>query len=89
MSSASSSISVKSDKSSSKKSGSTLQKIAQKKEQLRLYPRIKKIERIATHLPCEVHVPMFIDYLPLELGQSVYMGVCCSYSLVPSLIDFP
>ncbi len=42
------------DKGSSKKSGSTLQKIAQKKEQLRLYPRIKKIERIATHLGCQV-----------------------------------
>ena len=40
--------------SSSRKGGSTLQKIAQKKEQLKLYPRIKKVERIATHLHCEV-----------------------------------
>ena len=39
---------------SSRKGGSTLQKIAQKKEQLKLYPRIKKVERIATHLHCEV-----------------------------------
>lgn len=42
--------------SSSRKSGSTLQKIAQKKEQLRHYPKIKKIERIATHLHCEVNL---------------------------------
>lgn len=38
----------------SRRGGSTLQKIAQKKEQMRQYPRIKKLERIATHLRCEV-----------------------------------
>lgn len=55
-SSSSMSYGSKADRGSSKKSGSTLQKIALKKEQLRLYPRIKKIERIATHLGCEVSV---------------------------------
>ena len=40
--------------SASRRGGSTLQKIAQKKEQLKLYPRIKKIEKVATHLACEV-----------------------------------
>ena len=45
---------------SSRKSGSTLQKIAQKKEQLRHYPRIKKLERIATHLHCKVRNFLFI-----------------------------
>ena len=43
----------------SRKGASTLQKIAQKKEQLRNYPRIKKIERIATHLHCEVSFSFF------------------------------
>ena len=40
--------------SAARRGSSTLQKIAQKKEQLKLYPRIKKLERIATHLACEV-----------------------------------
>lgn len=42
--------------SGSRRGGSTLQKIAQKKEQLKLFPRVKKIERIATHLGCQVCV---------------------------------
>lgn len=41
-------------KGPSRRGGSTLQKIAQKKEQLKLYPRMKKIERIATHQICQV-----------------------------------
>lgn len=45
---------IRHERSSTRKSGSTLQKIAQKKEQLRHYPRVKKLERIATHLHCEV-----------------------------------
>ncbi|KAL5496772.1 hypothetical protein EMCRGX_G013130 [Ephydatia muelleri] len=40
-------------KGPSRRGGSTLQKIAQKKEQLKLYPRMKKIERIATHQICQ------------------------------------
>lgn len=47
---------IRHERGSSRKSGSTLQKIAQKKEQLRHYPRIKKLERIATHLRCEVRL---------------------------------
>jgi histone acetyltransferase len=39
--------------SGSRRGGSTLEKIAQKKEQLKLFPRVKKIERIATHLGCQ------------------------------------
>ena len=42
--------------SGSRRGGSTLQKIAQKKEQLKLFPRVKKIERIATHLGCQVGI---------------------------------
>ena len=40
--------------SSSRRGGSMLQKIALKKEQLKLYPRMKKIERIGTKLACQV-----------------------------------
>ena len=40
--------------SSSRRSGSTLQKIAQKKEQLKQLPRMKKIERVCVHLSCQV-----------------------------------
>ena len=47
---------IRHERGQTRKSGSTLQKIAQKKEQLRHYPRIKKIERIATHLRCEVSI---------------------------------
>lgn len=46
----------KHERGATRKSGSALQKIAQKKEQLKLYPKIKKIERIATHLHCEVNI---------------------------------
>ena len=45
---------IRHERGAARKSGSTLQKIAQKKEQLRHYPRVKKLERIATHLHCEV-----------------------------------
>ena len=41
---------------SSRRGGSMLQKIAQKKEQLKLYPRMKKIERISTNLACQVRL---------------------------------
>lgn len=57
--------------SSSRKSGSALQKIAQKKEQLRHYPRIKKIERIATHLHCEVKLWCFGRILVIGFHYAV------------------
>ena len=49
---------------SSRRGGSTLQKIAQKKEQLKLLPRMKKIERICVHLSCQVsfHHYQIIEY---------------------------
>ena len=42
--------------SSSRRGGSMLQKIALKKEQLKLYPRMKKIERIGTNIACQVRI---------------------------------
>lgn len=37
-----------------RRTGSTFQKIAQKKEQLKLLPRMKKIERICAQFSCQV-----------------------------------
>ena len=61
--------------SSSRKGGSTLQKIAQKKEQLKLYPRIKKVERIATHLHCEVG-----SYWKVAIEGVTPIGAACVHN---------
>ena len=62
-------------KTSSGRSGSTLQKIAQKKEQLKLYPRMKKIERIATHLPCQVKCALIRTLIGVQGQRSIIMSM--------------
>ena len=51
-----------SGKNSSRRAASTLQKIAQKKEQLKQLPRMKKLERISAHLSCQVKTKYTITY---------------------------
>ena len=68
-------LGIRHERGSSRKSGSTLQKIAQKKEQLRHYPRVKKLEKIAAHLHCEVSSNVIVANSSNHCSSGVGMGL--------------
>jgi hypothetical protein len=72
-----------SGKNITRRGGSTLQKIAQKKEQLKQLPRMKKIERISVHLSCQVR-RLFISFNPLITlslpAQQLLMSILALFS---------
>lgn len=69
---------------SARRGGSMLQKIAQKKEQWKLYPRMRKIERISMNLSCQVNTSTRTD-TNITLILSVWQ---CWIMLLPGLEGF-